>query len=191
MDDERALIRRLRRGNTEAFREFYESLFDPVYRFVYFQIQEDKEYAQDVVQETFLRAIRSLSGFSPGKGSLQAWLCGIARNCIREHWRRLDKQAALVQSLAAAQAESSNGPAGGQADPLLDTRERVNIALAQMPWPQASVLIMKYVDGKSVREIAVGVGKSEKAVESLLSRGREGFRRQFREQVQDEKETPQ
>lgn len=188
MDDERALIRRLKRGDTEALREFYESLIDPLYRFVYFQIQEDKGFTEDIVQETFLRAIRSLSGFSPGKGSLQAWLCGIARNCIREHWRGLDKQAALVQSLTATQAEPSSGSRGLQGDPPLDTRERVNITLAQMPRAQASALVTKYVAGKSVREIAVGLGKSEKAVESLLSRGREAFRRHFREQARDDEE---
>lgn len=189
MDDDRALIRRLKRGDTDALREFYESMFESVYRFVHFQIQEDKEFTQDVVQETFLRGIRSLSGFSPGKGSLQGWLCGIARNCIREHRRSLNKQAGLVQSLAAARKKSADGPEDVQADPLFDTKERVNTALAQVPVSQASALIMKYVDGKSVKEIAVSLGKTEKAVESLLSRGREAFRQHFREQVQDEERT--
>lgn len=190
MGKQRALIGRLRRGDKESLSEFYESMLGPLYRFVHFRMQEDHHSTQEIVQETFLRAIRSLDSYSAGKGALQAWLCGIARNCIRERWRRSSNQAALIQSLAAAQAGSSNGPPEAQEDPLLDTRERVNTALAQIPGLQARALVMKYVHGKSVREIAVGLGKSEKAVESLLSRGREAFRRHFQEPAQAREEAP-
>ena len=181
MNSERGLMRRLRRGDTEALRELYECTLGSVYRFVYFRVGEDHEVTQDIVHDTFLRAVGALNGFSRRKGSVQAWLCGIARNCVLEHYRDVQRRDGAVQSLRHVQGQRSDPPELPQQDAVEDVKARVNLALAQMPELYSRALIMKYVHRKSMREIAQGFAKSEKAVESLLGRARDAFKRHFRE----------
>ena len=168
---ERSLIRRLKRGDREALRAFYEQTFDPLYRYVYFRAGGRRHVAEDVVQETFLRAIGSLNGFAPRRGSLRAWLFGIARNCLREHGRATEKREAAVRSAPDAAAVGQEEPA--------ELKARVNATLALLPAPYAAVLVMKHVDRRSVRDIAQVRGKSEKAIESLLGRARKAFKKCF------------
>ena len=79
---ERGLVKRLRRGDKAALRELYENAFGPLYQYVFFRADENHEVAEDIVHDTFLEAVKSLKNFSPGKGTLQAWLRGIARNLL-------------------------------------------------------------------------------------------------------------
>lgn len=51
--------------------------------------------------------------------------------------------------------------------------------MGQVPADQRIALLFRYLDGMSVREVAHAIGRSEKATESLLARGREGFRRAY------------
>jgi RNA polymerase sigma-70 factor (ECF subfamily) len=60
-----------------------------------------------------------------------------------------------------------------------ETRDAVETAMAQLPADQRLALLFRYLDGLSVREVAEAIGRSEKATESLLARGRESFRRAF------------
>ena len=62
-------------------------------------------------------------------------------------------------------------------------RDRVMTALDRLPATQRAALLLAYVDGLSVREIGKELGKSEKAIESILSRGRAGFRNVFGQDI--------
>jgi len=146
-----------------------------LYRFVYFQAQGDHEVAQEIVHDAFLEAVRSISNYLPDKGSLQAWLCGIARNRLRALRRARDTERKALQSLAASQhaehaVHETEKP---------DMRAWINAALSLLPGTYSDVLVQKYVKDKSVREIATETGQTEKAVESLLSRARAAFRESF------------
>ena len=175
MNYERDLARRLKAGETTALQELYAATFAPLYRFVYFQAQGDHEVAQEVVHDAFLEAVRSISNYLPDKGSLQAWLCGIARNRLRALRRARDTERKALQSLAASQhaehaVHETEKP---------DMRAWINAALSLLPGTYSDVLVQKYVKDKSVREIATETGQTEKAVESLLSRARAAFREAF------------
>jgi RNA polymerase sigma-70 factor (ECF subfamily) len=172
---ERDLARRLKEGETAALQELYAATFAPLYRFVYFQAQGDHEVAQEIVHDAFLEAVRSISTYLPGKGSLQAWLCGIARNRLRALRREQASERKAVRSLAVARpperaVHETEKP---------DTLALINATLSLLPNAYSDVLIRKYVKDKSVREIATETGQTEKAVESLLSRARAAFRESF------------
>ena len=102
MNYERDLARRLKEGETTALQELYAAGFAPLYRFVYFQAQRDHEVAQEIVHDAFLEAVRSISNYLPEKGSLQAWLCGIARNRLRALRRTRETERKAMASLTAA-----------------------------------------------------------------------------------------
>ncbi len=180
MKNERRLIKRLRRGETAALREFYEATFSSLYRYVYFRAQEDHQETEDIVHDTFVEAIKSLSNFSQSKGTLLGWLHGIARNRLRSRYRRLGKQAEAIQSAGRSQPQCSHEHSLSQQETVASLRSRVNEALSLLPEKYARVLTGKYVERKSVRDIAQTDGQSEKAVESLLGRARSAFRRRFR-----------
>jgi RNA polymerase sigma-70 factor (ECF subfamily) len=100
------------------------------------------------------------------------WLCAIGRNKLVDHYRRSGRERQHQVRLVA-------GWTDGQAD-VWSQRELqagVQAVLAQLPGEQRIVLVLRYLDQMSVREIASTIGRSEKATESLLSRAREAFRR--------------
>src|SRR5438128_6067432 len=70
-----------------VFRQLYRAYSDDIYRLIFFMTNRDKEASEDVLQETWIRAIENLAGFKHSS-SLKTWLCGIAINCCREHNRK-------------------------------------------------------------------------------------------------------
>jgi RNA polymerase sigma-70 factor (ECF subfamily) len=64
-------------------------------------------------------------------------------------------------------------------------RDRAVAALAAVPSPQREALLLRYLDGRSVPEVAAALGRSVAAAESLLTRGRAAFKRGFREGTDD------
>ncbi len=128
----------------------------------------DREVAAELMQETFVRAIRARSvGTEPR--STRAWLYRIAANLARDHHRRR----ALLRFIPFSGAEP--GPSGL---PAPET-EVVHRALRILPAAQAATLLLHYDAGFSRAEIAGMARISEEAVKSRLARGRERFMREF------------
>jgi RNA polymerase sigma-70 factor (ECF subfamily) len=128
----------------------------------------DREVAAELMQETFVRAIRARSEGTALRSS-RAWLYRIAANLGRDHLRRR----ALFRFVPFSGSE--RGPAGM---PDLDT-ELVHRALRAIPAEQATALLLHYDAGFSRAEIARMEGIGEEAVKSRLARGRERFIREF------------
>ena len=169
------LVKRLKSGDSAALRELYTATFAALYRFVYFRTQGNHQATQDIVHDTFLEAVRSLSNYRARNGSLQAWLCGIARNRLRTVQRSQRTEMKALHALAKTTPDNAKPP-----DPEpLDMKMSINAALAALPERYSDVLVRKYVHCQSVREIADSTGQTEKAVESLLSRARAAFRESF------------
>ena len=71
----------------ESFDEIYQSHFDPVYRYV-LSLSRDPHVAEEITQETFFKALRSLDQFR-GDSSIKSWLCAIAKNIgASRSWRK-------------------------------------------------------------------------------------------------------
>ncbi len=172
-DDEREedlhLARAIVHGDTDAFDRFYERFVDRLYTMIYYHLGAQTPDAEDVLQETWLAAIKSLPAFH-GKARLFTWLCSIAQHKIVDHRRRRgDKTAAPLYDDQARQNGDNHIGA-------TETRLVIRQALGKLPASQQQVLLLKYIQGLSVGEIAAMTGRSPKAVESLLSRAREGMR---------------
>ena len=102
------------------------------------------------------------------------WIYGIARHKLLDHYRRQER----IERPVDPQAELDELPYEGSAD---EARERTVAALDAVPAAQRSALVLHYLDGFSMREIAERLDKTEKAVEGLLTRGRASFMRAYRE----------
>ncbi len=175
-DDEQADLAAICRRETEAWAAFYNSLVHATYALIWHLTGGNRSTAEDLNQETWLAAIESIDDFDPQRGSLRGWLFGIARNKAVAHLRRQKVRDANVQRVSQASAIAGNAP---QPDALAEADEHaafVRAALAILPPDWRGVLRGKYVDGLTVNQLAEQMGRTPKAVESLLSRSRAELR---------------
>lgn len=167
---ERALRGAVLAGDAAAWSRWLGEAFAPVADYVRWRCGGLADLADDVVQETWLVAARRLGSFDPARARFTAWVCGIAANVIRNHLRARTRHRRRNRPLADA-------PEPATAD--ADRSERVAVALARLSDRHERVLRAKYLDQRSVAEIAAEWGETEKAVESLLTRARQAFREAY------------
>jgi len=179
----------LQNRDAAAWDEFYEDHVRELYGFVFRLVSGDPQIAADVFQDIWLDAISHIGQFDPKRGELRSWLFGIARRRVALHWRQ---RLARGSTAAAARAETPVANLDGAVVPddvveLLEQAAVVQASLLALPPERRQVLLDKYVEQLSVAQIAAGTGKSPKAVESLLSRAREQFRKSLRWYFSDTK----
>jgi RNA polymerase sigma-70 factor (ECF subfamily) len=153
-----------------AFRAWYEAALPRVHRYLYHRCGRDRSLAEELTQETFVEAIRSKRRFA-GRDDPLSWVIGIARHRLADHFRRLERQERRVIALATHSDMVSTVP--------MDPDDELASALAALPAMQRAAVVLRYLDDLPVRDVARLLGRSEKAVESLLSRGREALRRTY------------
>jgi RNA polymerase sigma-70 factor (ECF subfamily) len=176
------------RGDEPAVRRLAQVNLKPLFRFCFYRVGSDRHLCEEVVQETFVRAIRELDKYQPQRAgnNIFPWLTGLARNEIRRALSRERPSVSLEAMWARVDDELLDIFARLESDPLADdvlrreeTRELVGAAMSQLPPHYREVLEQKYVSGRSVRDLATGQSVSEKAIESLLTRARRAFRETF------------
>lgn len=182
-DDVRARDRILR-GDRAVAEAVYERHVDALYEFCFYRVGRNHQQCEDVVQDTFLVAFDKLVDFD-GRSSFHTWLCGIAKNKIRAGRRKLrpmrmeDVLAGSDAEIDAILADVENEPLPDEVLDAAETRELVGATLSSLPPAYRAALVDKYVDGKSVPEMARASGKGVKAVESTVHRARSAFSRVF------------
>ena len=167
--DESFLIARARRGDPSAFEEIVRLYQRRVYG-VALRIVRAHDVADDVTQEAFLRAWRSLDRFELGR-PFGPWVCRIAANLAVNHVR---SPRAREEGLPDGHAETrTNAP--GPLGALLDAEGALVLekAMGQLPQEQRAVLVLRVVEELSYAEIAETLGISPGTVMSRLFRARE------------------
>jgi RNA polymerase sigma-70 factor (ECF subfamily) len=172
---ERAVRDAVLSGDMAAWRAWYAQHFGQLADYARWRCGGLADVADDVIQETWLTAVRRLRTFDPEKGPFAAWLRGIAanaaHNCLRARCRERKRQRPL---------HSGEDLPAATADPLaVEKAERVALALGALPDHYEAVLRAKYLDQLTVEQIATQSNTSPKAVESLLTRARQAFREAY------------
>jgi RNA polymerase sigma-70 factor (ECF subfamily) len=170
VERERELRRAVLAGEEFAWKTLYEESFAALYAYVLWRCGGLRDRADEVAQETWLTAVRRLRAFDPSAGRFASWLRGIAANVLRNHFRREKRRTRRIQPLESEPlaVEQSQHQA-----------ERIARALGSLPEHYEAVLRMKYLEGRSVADIAAERSESPKAVESQLTRAREAFRQAY------------
>jgi RNA polymerase sigma-70 factor (ECF subfamily) len=173
------MLRRLHGGDRTAMAELYDRYFDRLYSLVFNQVDRNRDIAEDIVQETFLAALKSAKGFK-GRSSAYTWLCSIAYHKVADHYRRQSRERKrMVSGIDVDTVDDTENPGRQpQPDSLIEsaeTRQVVNEALAKLPWDYRQVLILKYVEEMSVLEIGQIMDRSPKSIEGLLTRSRKAL----------------
>jgi RNA polymerase sigma-70 factor, ECF subfamily len=131
-----------------------------------------KALAEDLASETYLGALDSIRRGYGGEVTV-AWLIGIARHKLADHWRREERE---QRNLAAVAAEHVGPDLAVDVEPELGME-----VLGQLSANHRAALTLRHVDGLSVPEVATLLGRSVHATETLLVRARAAFRSQYRE----------
>ena len=177
------LVRRLRRGESAAVVELYNAYFDRIYSLVFNQVARDEDATQDIVQETFLAALKSAGKFR-GQSKVYTWLYSIASKKVADFYRHR-KREAKRQTEPLSKYTANPGQISGTESPVLDmveseeTRRAVQETLSRLPLHYKQVLLLKYVEEMPVLEISQVMRRSPKSIEGLLTRARRELRDRF------------
>ena len=176
---DKKLVRKLLRGDEESFDAFYEEYFDKLYRFVLARVEYQHHVAEDIVQGSLCKAIDKLHTFK-GEASLLTWLCTFCRYEMSAYYRKENRAPSLIEDHPEIKAHLDSLAAFIQQQPenqLLQQQlnRLVHHTLDNLPARYARVMELKYIQGLSVKEIAVRLETTVKSVESLLSRARPYF----------------
>lgn len=133
--------------------------------------------AEDLTSETFLAAVNASRQGSLTEVST-AWLVGVARHKLVDHWRRHERE---QRSLAVAEVLNTAAEVDDPWDEWLDC-EAAYAILAHLPIPQRAALTLRYLDGLPVAVIAEHLGRTIHGTETLLARSRAALRRQYEEE---------
>jgi RNA polymerase sigma-70 factor (ECF subfamily) len=160
--DERLLIEAAQ-SEPARFADLYGLNFDRVYAFFARRV-ETREEAQDLTAEVFHQALASIRSFKWQGAPFVAWLYGIAAHVLAAHWQKPGKSAGIEDlDLGSASDEIERSVILGQLVEALPTEQRL-------------VVVRRFIDGKSIREIAHELRRSEGAVKQLQLRALEKLR---------------
>ncbi|KAA3647687.1 MAG: RNA polymerase sigma factor [Chloroflexi bacterium] len=148
----------------------YDRLFPKIYAYVAFRVGRQQD-AEDIVSEAFLRAVENLDRFEPQfEGSMEAWLFTIARNLVKNHYRRNSrKDEPLTDQEITLTSKSTDEP-----DEILDRKERyfhLRVALGTLGPRYQEVITLKFFGGLRNQEIASVLQLKERTVAAYLVRG--------------------
>ncbi len=151
-------------GTSEGFAELYERTFPRVYAYVA-SLLRDRSAAEDVTAQAFERAYRKRRSYRPAKGSMDAWVFGIARNAALDELRRRKRHAVLQ-----ADPEDTGAPSPEDHAELALRRQAVRAALASLDGQERDLVALKFAGGLSNVEIARVLGMTESNVGTRLHR---------------------
>ena len=160
------------------FREWYDVAARRVYAYLFGRCGGEASLAEELTQLTFIDAIRHRETYD-GRADSITWLIAIARNRLLDHLRRQEREER--RRLRIVVREIAVGDGQDAAWHTLEDRDQIVRAMNLLPANQRAALILHHVDGLPVREVAIAMQRSQTAVESLLSRGRERFRMVYEE----------
>ena len=162
--DERLLIEAAKR-DPERFAELYSRNFHVVYAYVVRRVGS-REEAEDVTSEVFHQALANLKRFEWRGAPFAAWLIRVASNAVADRWKLRSREAA-------------DPPSEELSDPNMEGVERkaeLFQLVDRLPQDQRRVIVMRFAEQKSIREIARELNRTEGAIKQLQFRALEKLR---------------
>jgi RNA polymerase sigma-70 factor (ECF subfamily) len=160
----------------DAFAELYEQFMPKVYRYINFRIR-DEDISQDLTSTVFQKALSKFSGFNPHKASFSTWIFTITRNTVIDYYRvhkKYEHSESRILEYTAAQSPSPE-------EEVIRTEytQKLRVFLSRLKKREQDVIILKYSNGMSNREIAEALDLTESNVGSILCRTIRKLRNSF------------
>lgn len=165
MPADEAMVERGKSGDRGAFEKLFLKYRDMVFN-VAWSISGDRELAEDIAQETFVKAYLGLRGFR-GRSKFSTWLYRIAVNEAL-HAKTTRKRRAEVEQPLDDLVPASDQPAPGEAAELSAMEKSVRRAIAELPTVQRAVVTLRYLEGLALAEVAEILGRPIGTVKSQI-----------------------
>ncbi len=166
LEEEPKIVTRAVKGESEAFGLLYDHYQPQIYRFIILKVGR-REEAEDLTHQVFVAAWKSMPNYEDQGYPFSSWLYQIARNQVIDHYRLkkpdVDLEESHVQEIASTSDTES------QVEERL-AMGKVQDALRELSQEYQDVIIMRFVEELSVREVAQAVGKSEGAIKVMQHR---------------------
>ncbi len=166
------------RKDRKATAEFVSRFADGIYAYVYSRLLPRRDLADDLVQEVFLAAWENLQQYR-GTSPLQAWLMGIARHKVEDHYRARLRAPGAIDDLDGDSDVLASSPDFDSSLEQEQVRKNTWRVMSGLPEQYRLALIWRYWEKASARDMAAKTGKTEKAIERLLARARAEFRERW------------
>ena len=184
--EEKAFIRKIKKMDKWAWEVFCREYSAPLLAFVQFRFGCNQEKAEEIVQMTFIRCVKSIRSFKPSRGKLLNWLKKISTNeahtILQQDQKQLEMRTLAFSSVETIDEVVKEMDTVALPEEIIAKGEiqlLIHETIAELYSRYRKVLILKYVENRKVAEIAAMLGQSEKAIESLLSRSRQAFKKVF------------
>jgi len=173
---ERELIAAVLRRDRKAAARFVAAHIDAVYGYARHRLTPRADLVDDVVQDVFLAALNGLGTFQ-GQSPLRTWLLAIARHKVEDIYRKRLRTSTVFDDLNLDVQEplSDATPLDERLDQAR-ARAKTRRVLEQMPERYSLLLLWRYWEQRSTREMAAAIGTTEKGVERTLARARAMFK---------------
>jgi RNA polymerase sigma-70 factor (ECF subfamily) len=159
------VIDRARNGDRAAFAELYDSYVDNVYRYLLYRVREPSD-AEDLCSEVFTRAFANIHRYRWQGKSFLAWLYTIARNAVTDRRRRERPTVEIDKAYGLA----ADGPTAHEQAVHGEAVDALRGAVRHLTTEQQEVLVLRFVENRSSREVAKILGKNEGAIRALQFR---------------------
>lgn len=176
--DEEVLIKRAKRGDKKAAAELYHRNYEDVFNYISHRVGS-RAKTEELTADVFVRMLENLDAYQCRGRPLIAWLYTIARNLVIDSYRQNDESEALPIKDDLLAGEYGRPPE------VMDNRQSLNCfrrALFHLTEPQRSVITHKILDGRTTRDTAAIMGKSERAVRSLQYRALQALEKALEEE---------
>lgn len=188
---QRRLLRRALAGEEKALRRLYRELHPSIHGYVIGR-GLSREDAEDVVSQVFTRFLERLDHFDPRRGNVRAWIFGIARHALSDHYRRRSPDRAQNEPLE-EMARHADDPAPDPLQTMIlgEEEKLLHGLMADRPAEIRELFALRYGQGMSHREIAALTGLGEAALRQRFSRTLRELRRAGRgKKIREEGVTP-
>lgn len=165
LDGEDKIIVSAVKGEASAFGLLYDHYQPQIYRFVMLKTGR-REEAEDLTHQVFLHALQHIKNYKDLGYPFSSWLYQIARNQIIDHYRTRRTNLSLEE--AEADAVAGDNPETETSDKL--ELEKLRVAILKLKPEYQDVIILRFVEELTIKEVAGALGKSEGAVKLLQHR---------------------
>ncbi len=174
----RTLIERAKQGDEKAFGALYDTYFVPIFRYIYARTKR-KEDTEDLAQQVFLKIYKSLPTFSQQGDSPLTYFFTVARNTVVDYWRKKKNVVSSPdQAFLHNIQDSRKNP--DQLAQDRDLQELLSGAIRTLTQDQQEVVILRFVNELSNKEISEVLQKSEEAVRQLQWRALQVLRKRLK-----------
>ena len=168
LPDERVLIEAAQQ-DPARFAELYDQNFDRVYAYIARRVR-DRDLAEELTAEVFRQALEHLPRFEWRGVPFAAWLLRIAANAVHDRWKATAREGELPDE----------DEIGSDSDRIIERRALLAKLVESLPEDQRLVIVRRFIDQRSIREIAKEMKRSEGAVKQLQFRALQSLKERVR-----------